>query len=162
MYAPQSLQDIFFLMFYSGIATRAMMAGIYLALRRCNATAPSVNPPQALRPWTAAFFVTAAMSPVWWFVLGTYWLADDRLVRNIVCIMLDPIMLVPLVMALLLRMLQDRQRKIWPWAATQVIIIGGAAVGIAAHNELGLELMHGCERGISIFVVIYLAFALVK
>ena len=162
MYAPQSLQDIFFLMFYSGIAMLALMAGIYLGLRRCNAIAPSVNPPKALRQWTAAFFITAAMSHVWWFVLGTYWLADDRLVRNIICIMLDHITLVPLVMALLLRMLQDRKRKIWPWAATEVIVIGGAAVGIAAHNELGLDLMHTCQIGIIIIFIIYFAFALVK
>ena len=145
MYAPQSLQDILFLMFYSSIAMLALMAGIYLGLRRCNAIAPSVNPPKALRQWTAAFFVTAAMSHVWWFVLGTYWLADDRLVRNIICIMLDHITLVPLVMALLLRMLQDRQRKIWPWAATEVIVIGGAAWGIATHDDLGLDLMHTCQ-----------------
>ena len=162
MYAPQSLQDIFFLMFYSGIATLALMAGIYLGLRRCNAIAPSVNPPKALRQWTAAFFITAAMSHVWWFVLGTYWLADDRLVRNIVCIMLDHIMLVPLVMALLLRMLQDRQRKIWPWAATQVIVIGATAIGIAIHDEFGLDLMHTCQIGIIIIFIIYFAYALVK
>ena len=162
MYAPQSLLDILFLMFYSGIAMLALMAGIYLGLRRSNAIAPSVNPPKALRQWTAAFFVTAAMSHVWWFVLGTYWLADDRLVRNIICIMLDHITLVPLVMALLLRMLQDRQRKIWPWAATEVIVIGGAAWGIATHNELGLDLMHTCQIGIIIIFIIYFVYMLVK
>ena len=162
MYAPQSLLDILFLMFYSSIAMLALMAGIYLGLRRSNAIAPSVNPPKALRQWTAAFFVTAAMSHVWWFVLGTYWLADDRLVRNIICILLDHITLVPLVMALLLRMLQDRQRKIWPWAATEVIVIGGAAWGIATHNELGLDLMHTCQIGIIIIFIIYFVYMLVK
>ena len=162
MYAPQSLQDILFLMFYSSIAMLALMAGIYLGLRRSNAIAPSVNPPKALRQWTAAFFVTAAMSHVWWFVLGTYWLADDRLVRNIICILLDHITLVPLVMALLLRMLQDRQRKIWPWAATEVIVIGGAAWGIATHNDLGLDLMHTCQIGIIIIFIIYFVYMLVK
>ena len=162
MYAPQSLLDLLFLMLYSSIAMLALVAGIYLWLRRSNAIAPSINPPKALRQWTAAFFITAAMSHVWWYVLGIYWLADDRLTRNIICIMLDHITLVPLVMALLLRMLQDRQRKIWPWAATQVIIIGGAAVGIAAHNELGLDLMHTCQIGIIIIFIIYFAYALVK
>lgn len=149
-------------MFYSSIAMLALMAGIYLGLRRSNAIAPSVNPPKALRQWTAAFFVTAAMSHVWWFVLGTYWLADDRLVRNIICILLDHITLVLLVMALLLRMLQDRQRKIWPWAATEVIVIGGAAWGIATHNDLGLDLMHTCQIGIIIIFIIYFVYMLVK
>ena len=120
MYAPQSLQDTLFLMFYSGIGMLALLASIYLGLRRSNAIEPSVNPPKALRQWTAVFFITAAMSHVWWYVFGIYWLAKDRLIRNIVCIMLDHITLVPLAMALLLRMLQDRQRKIWPWAVTRI------------------------------------------
>ena len=162
MYAPQSLQDILFLMFYSGIAMLALLAGIYLGLRRSNAIDPSVNPPKALRQWTAAFFITAAMSHVWWYVLGIYWLADDRLIRNIICIMLDHITLVPLVMALLLRMLQDRQRKIWPWAATQVIVMGAAAIGIATHDEFGLDLMHTCQIGIIMIFIIYFIYALVK
>ena len=162
MYAPQSLQDTLFLMFYSGIGMLALLASIYLGLRRSNAIEPSVNPPKALRQWTAVFFITAAMSHVWWYVFGIYWLAKDRLIRNIVCIMLDHITLVPLAMALLLRMLQDRQRKIWPWAVTQVIVIGPAAIGIAIHNEIGLDLMHTCQIGIIMIFIIYFIYALVK
>ena len=162
MYAPQSLQDTLFLMFYSGIGMLALLASIYLGLRRSNAIEPSVNPPKALRQWTAVFFITAAMSHVWWYVFGIYWLAKDRLIRNIVCIMLDHITLVPLAMALLLRMLQDRQRKIWPWAVTQVIVIGPAAIGIAIHNEIGLDLMHTCQIGIIMIFIIYFIYALEK
>ena len=54
----------------------------------------------------------AALSHVWWYVLGIYWLTDDRLVRNIVAVTLDHVLLVPLVIALLLRMLQDRRRRL--------------------------------------------------
>lgn len=162
MYAPQSLQDLLFLMLYGGIAMLAFATGIYLWLRRSNAIAPDVTPPRALRRWTAAFFIMAAMSHVWWYVIGVYWLADDRLIRNIVCIMLDHITLVPLVMALLLRMLQDRQRRIWPWVLSQVIIIGGVALGIANHNELGLDLMHNCQVGIICLFVSYYIYALIR
>lgn len=162
MYAPQSLQDILFLMLYGGAAMLAFVAGIYLWLRRSNAIDSEVTPPRVLRRWTAVFFMTAAMSHVWWYVLGVYWLADDRLVRNIVCIMLDHVTLVLLVIALLLRMLQDRQRPIWPWAATQLLVIGGAAVGIATHNDLGLELMHNCQVVIIALFVTYYIYALVQ
>ena len=162
MYATQSLHDILFLILYGGVAMFALMAGIYLCLRRSNAIAADVTPPKALRRWTAAFFIMAAMSHVWWYVVGVYWLADDRLVRNIVCIMLDHITLVPLVMALLLRMLQDRQRRIWPWVLSQVIIIGGAALGIANHNELGLDLMHNCQVAIIVLFVAYYIYALIR
>ena len=115
MYAYQSIQDTLFLMLYGGVAMFALMASLYLLLRSSNAIVTAVTPPRSLRWWTAAFFFMSAMSHVWWYVLGTYWLADDRLTRNIICIMLDHITLVPLVMALLLRILQDRQRPIWPW-----------------------------------------------
>lgn len=162
MYATQSLHDLLFLMLYGGVAMFALVAGIYLWLRRSNAIAPDVTPPRALRRWTAAFFIMAAMSHVWWYVIGVYWLVDDRLIRNIVCIMLDHITLVPLVMALLLRMLQDRRRRIWPWAATQLLVIGGAAVGIATHNELGLDLMHNCQVAIIVLFVSYYIYALIQ
>ena len=162
MYAPQSLHDFLFLMLYGGVVMFAIAAGIYLWLRRSNAIAPDVTPPRALRRWTAAFFIMAAMSHAWWYMIGVYWLADDRLIRNIVCIMLDHITLVPLVMALLLRMLQDRQRRIWPWVLSQVIIIGGAALGIANHNELGLDLMHNCQVGIICLFVSYYIYALIR
>ena len=162
MYAPQSLHDLLFLMLYGGVTMLAFAAGLYLWLRRSNAIAPAVTPPRALRRWTAAFFVMVAMSHVWWYVLGVYWLADDRLVRNIICIMLDHITLVPFVMILLLRMLQDCQRRIWPWVVSQVIVIGSAAVGIATHNDYGLDLMHKCQMGIIVIFVTYFIYALIK
>lgn len=160
MYATQSLHNILFLMFYGGVTMLALVAGIYLWLRRSNAIISDVTPPRALRRWTAAFFIMASMSHVWWYVIGVYWLVDDRLVRNIVCIMLDHITLVPLVMALLLRMLQDRQRRIWPWFTTQLLVMGGAAVGIATHTELGLDLMHNCQVIIITIFVTYYIYAL--
>ena len=119
MYVQQSLQDNLFLMLYGAIAILALATGLYLWLRRSNTIAPDVTPPKALRLCTAAFFITAALSHIWWYVLGIYWLTDDRLVRNIVAVTLDHITLVPLVMAFLLRMLQDRQRPLWPWVLSQ-------------------------------------------
>ena len=162
MYSPQSLHDLLFLMFYGGVAMLALAAGIYLWMRRSNAIAPAVTPPKALRRWTSAFFVTSAMSHVWWYVLGVYWFADDRLTRNTLCIMLDHITLVPLVMALLLRILQDHQRRIWPWVVPQVLVIGGASMGIVNHSDYGLDLMHNCLVVIIVIFVTYYIFALVR
>ena len=120
MYAQASLYDSLFLMFYGGIAMLAVVAGLYLWLRRSNGILPDITPPKALRRWTAAFFLMAALSHVWWYVLGVYWLTDDRLVRNIVAVTLDHVLLVPLVMAMLLRLLQNRRHRLWPWFLTQV------------------------------------------
>lgn len=156
MYGHQSLQNNLFLMLYGGIAMLALVAGLYLWLRRSNAITLDVNPPQALRQWTAAFLITAALSHVWWYVLGVYWLVDDRLVRNITAVMLDYITLVPLVIAMLLHMLQDRQRRVWPWALAHIPIAVLAAVGIVTHSEFyGLEMTHYWQIVVIIIFVVY-------
>ena len=161
MYAQQSIQDILFLIFYGAVAMLAMASGLYLWLRRSNAIAPGITPPRALRHWTAAFFITAALSHVWWYVLGIHWLTDDRLVRNITAVTLDHITLVPLVMALLLRMLQDRKRRIWPWVLGQIPIIVFAAIGIVRHNEFfGFDLTTYWQLSVMSIFVIYYIYAL--
>ena len=156
MYAQQSLQDNLFLMFYGGVAMLAFAVGLYLWLRRSNAIAPVITPPTALRRWTAAFFIMSALSHVWWYVLGVHLLTDDRLVRNITAITLDHITLVPIVMGVLLNMLQDRQRRLWPWFLMQIPVIAGAIVGIALHSEFyGLELLHYWQIGVMLVFVLY-------
>jgi AraC-like DNA-binding protein len=161
MYAQQSLQDTLFLMFYGAVAILALVSGLYLWLRHSNAIAPDITPPTALRRWTAAFFITAALSHVWWYVLGIYWLTDDRLVRNITAVTLDHITLVPLVIALLLRMLQDRQRPLWPWVVSQVPILVVAAVGIVRHDEFyGFDLTTYWQIAVMILFVLYYLHAL--
>ena len=163
MYTHQSLQDIFFLMLYGAIGMLALMAGIYLWLRRSNAFAPDVTPPKALRCCTAAFFMMAALSHIWWYVLGVHWLTDDRLVRNITAVMLDHITLVPLAMAMLLRMLQDRKRRIWPWVLAQLPIVVMALLGIAVHDEFyGLDMTHLWQVSVLAIFIVYYIHALIK
>lgn len=163
MYGQQSIHDPLFILLYGGVAMLALAVGFYLWLRRSNAIAPTITPPTALRRWTAAFFMTAALSHVWWFVLGIYWLTDDRLVRDITAVTLDQITLVPLVIAVLLRMLQDRQRRLWPWVLTQVPIIVAAAVGIVRHDEFyGFDITTYWQVAVMIVFVVYYIYSLVK
>ena len=158
MYGQQSLQDFIFLMLYGGVALLAVVAALYLLFRRANAIAPNVTPPKALRRWTAAFFLAIALSHVWWYMLGAYWLTDDRLVRNITAIMLDHITLVPLVMAMLLSMLQDSHRPLLPWLLAQVPVVVAAAMGLANHSEFyGYNMVHYWQLAvITIFVAYYI------
>ena len=156
MYAQQSIQDSLFLMFYGAIAILALVSGLFLWLRRSNVFAPDINPPIALRRWTAAFFIMAALSHVWWYVLGVYWLTDDRLVRNITAVTLDHVLLVPLVMALLLRMLQDRQRPLWPWFLSQLPVIVSAVIGIMRHDGFyGFDLTTYWQLSVMVIFTLY-------
>lgn len=145
-------------MLYGGVAILALVIGLYLWLRRSNAIVSDVTPPMALRLWTTVFFVTVALSHVWWYVLGVYWLTADRLVRDIVAVTLDHVTLVPFVMALLLRMLQDRQRPLWPWGLAQLPIVVAATVGVNRHDEFyGFEVT-ACWQVVvmTIFVIYYI------
>lgn len=163
MYAQQSLQDTLFLMLYGAVAILALVSGLYLWLRRSNGFLPDVTPPRALRRWTAAFFIMAALSHVWWYVLGIYWLTDDRLVRNITAVTLDHILLVPMVMAILLRILQDRQRRLWPWGLAQVPILVFAAIGITTHSAFyGFDMTTYWQMAVMSIFILYYIYALIQ
>lgn len=157
MYTLQSLQDLVFLMIYGGTAMLALIAGIYLWFRYSNAFNPDITPPRALRRWTSAFFITSMLSHLWWYALGVYWLTDDRLVRNITAVTLDHVTLIPLVMAMLLRMLQDRQRRPWPWMLAQVPTLAIAVAGVVMHREDCFDVMHYWQiTVISLFILYYI------
>ena len=158
MYDYQGLQDVFFIMLYGMAGFFAMLACVYLLLRRGNAFAEDVRSSCVLRRWTAAFMTAIVASHVWWYVLGTCFLTDDRLVRNITTIMLDHVTLVPLTMAVLLAMLQDRRRPLWPWLLAQAPEVLAAALGIAGRSEFwGYQVVHYWQLGvIAVFVVYYI------
>ena len=162
MYDYRGLQDVFFIMLYGMAGFFALLACLYLLLRRGNAFVDKeINSSLRLRRWTAALMVAMAASHVWWYVIGVYWLADDWLVRTITVIMLDHATLVPLVMGVLLAMLQDRQRLLWPWLVAQLPVVADAAVGIDQRDMFyGFELPHYWQLGVVIAFVVYYIFAL--
>jgi AraC-like DNA-binding protein len=163
MYGQQSLLDLTFLMLYGGVAMLAVVAALYLLFRRANVFVTNLTPPEELRRWTAAFFLAAALSHVWWYVLGVHWLTDDRLVRNITAIILDHVTLVPLVMALLLSMLQDSRRPLWPWLLAQVPVVVAALMGISMHSEFyGYDILFYCQLVVIVAFVGYYIHALFK
>jgi AraC-like DNA-binding protein len=123
MYEHLGLQDISFIMLYGGAAMLAVVGCSYLLLTPGNAFSSDIRPPKVLRGWTAAFMAFIALSHVWWVVLGIFWLHEDRLVRNAVAIMLDSVTLMPCMMAVLLRMLQDRKRPLWPIGLAMIPVI---------------------------------------
>ena len=94
-----------------------MLASCYLLFRRANAIAPDVTPPVRLRRWTAAFFAVFVVNHLWY--LGpTFFLTsdDDVKLTNMIGILLDSMTFFPLSIIVLLVMLQDRRRPLWPVA----------------------------------------------
>lgn len=107
-------EDILYLILYGASAMLSLTACCYLLFRKSNAIAPDVNSPLPLRRWTAAFLASMALSHVWYmpeFYLTT---TEDILLTNLVGATLDFMTLVPMGIIVLLNMLQDHKRPLWP------------------------------------------------
>ena len=147
-----------FMILYVAVAFFAVASCLYLLFRPCNIFADDVRSSRRLRRWTAVLMVAMAASHVWWYVIGIYWLADDWLVRTILVIMLDHTTLVPLTMGVLLVMLQDRRRPLWPWLVVQSPVVIFAVVGIAQRSMVwGYEVAHYWQLAVvAVFVIYYI------
>ena len=99
--------------FYGGTALMALIACIYLCLRRGNAFAVDVTPPMQLRRWAAAFFALAFLSHVWWLLFYIY-SNNYNSVACLVVAVIDYLGLLVSIAGTLFAMLQDRKRPIWP------------------------------------------------
>ena len=118
MYEHQGINNMLFVALYVTVAMMATLAGVYLLATRGNAFTPEVTtPPRLLRRWAAAFMAAVVGSHVWWAVPVEAWAwmpgavpgdgdaAGQKAVRDMACISLDLLTLVPLMMAWLLRLL---------------------------------------------------------
>ena len=185
MFDYRGLNDVLFLMLYIGAGCLALLAAVYLLLRRRNLFMQEVGPENLLtidlpsgrrlrlchpiraslrlRRWTAALLLAMAASHVWWYGVGQWCLEDDRLVRTILVIMLDQSVLIPLVMGVLLAMLQDRRRMLWPWLLVQVPVVVFGVMGIVRRSWFfGYELAHWWQLGVCAVFITYYIYALRK
>ena len=160
MYEYEGLSDMFFIMLYGGATMMAVLAGLYLWLRSGNALNSETESPKGLRQWAAAFLASIAASHVWWSLLGTMWLTDDRLIRNIVAITLDRVTFVPLMMCVLLRMLQDRRRPLWPVAVAMIPFVVVAVVAIVTHYDSFEWFVEGYSLLLGLSFIIYYVHAI--
>ena len=126
------IREEFFLMFYASVAMLCLNACCYLLFRRSNGIAPDITLPVRLRRWTAAFFAAIALCHLWY--LPTYFLTspDDMMLGSLIAGLLDSMTVIPLAIVILLVMLQDRRRPLWPVALMVAPLIAGNVWGIAA------------------------------
>ena len=161
MYEQQLVfSDSLYIMVYGGSMVFALIACIYLLFRRSNAIAPEVTPPLRLRRWVATFFAVMVMSHISWFVLVKYCiLFGDPLLNLVVAAGLDCVMLIPLIMGMLLAMLQDRRRPLWPFVLTS-LPVAAIFVAIAYRHDLVLvPWLQGYFMLLTIVIFIYMAYA---
>ena len=110
METQEILKDVIFVILYGGVIMLSIVAALYLLLRRGNAIAPQVVPPVRLRRWAAAFLMACALSRVLW----AYYVFHPSFSFYIIVCVLDLLVLFPSITGILVSMLQDRQRPVWP------------------------------------------------
>ena len=128
-------------MLYTTAAVLSLIASCYLLFRRANAIATDITSPVRLRRWTAAFFASATLSHVWYFPSVFLTSDDDILLCNSIGALLDSMIVYPLVIVLLLCMLQDRRRPLWPVAVMVAPLVIGMAVCIVNQNDTLLPML---------------------
>ena len=140
MYEHLIQENILFFMFYAAVAMMALMASCYLLLRRGNAFAPDITSSVRLRRWTAAFFASIALGHVWY--LPTYFLSsnDDVVIFGLIGCLLDCLTFFPLEIIVLLTMLQDLHRPLWPVAICFCVMV--------THLPQTLRRQYACGDGL--------------
>ena len=132
----QIREDTLYIMLYAVVAAMALMASCYLLFRQGNAFAATITPPARLRRWTAAFFAAFVLNHVWY--LPIFFLSSSEDVRTFDLIggLLDSMTIFPLAIIVLLTMLQDRKRPLWPVIVMMAPLIIGAAFSVATRSYL--------------------------
>ena len=147
---------ILLLMLYTMGATVSAMACVYLLLRKGNAFTRHIQTPRRLRLWTAAFFGIVALGHVWYMPAGI--VADGDVVTPWMLVggLLDCLLTIPLAIAVLLCMPQDRRRPLWPaWAVTAPLSIG-MLVSIALRSYALMPWVRGYFALMGLGLIVYM------
>ena len=134
-YDQISRELILFFILYGITGVVPLMAALYLLLRRANAIAPGIKPPVRLRRWTAAFFAVTTLAHVWWILFYIY-SGDLQSVSYMVLAMVDCVLLFVTFAGMLLAMLQDRRRPVWPALVTMIPFVALCGAVMAFPSKL--------------------------
>ena len=155
MFGQISLDIILLIMLYGVGTATAAGACLYLLLRRANAIAPEVTSPVRLRRWTAAFFAVLAIGHLWYLPAAVL-TDEDITVYMLVGGLLDCVTVIPLVTVLLLCMLQDRQRPLWPVGVMTAPLVVLMVAGIVNRSEAYMPVAYGYLLLVAVGVVVYM------
>ena len=156
----QIREDTLFIILYSVVTAMAAMASCYLLFRRGNAFAPDITTPARLRRWTAAFFAAFALNHVWYMPIFFLSSSEDIMMTDLIGGLLDFMTVFPLMIVVLLVMLQDRRRSLWPIAAMMAPIVVIAIFGVATRSYVLLPIAYIYFLLMCMGLIIYMVRAL--
>ena len=130
-------------MLYAVVMTMALMASAYLLFRRGNAFAEDIIPPLRLRRWAAVFFGIMAAGHLW-YLPGTMMAEGDAAALwMLIGGLLDCLLTLPVALIVMLCMLQDRRRPLWPVWLAMVPLVIMMGVNIANRSDALMPWMQG-------------------
>ena len=156
MYKQLVPADVLFFMLYAAMAVVALIACIYLLFRRGNAFDATISSPLRLRRWTAAFFASLALSHVWYLPIVFLSSEDDVMLAYLIGGLLDCLTILPLSIIMLLSMLQDRRRPLWPVVVAVLPLVALCAIFIVCRSAMLLLLVRLYFLLLGLGLIIYM------
>ena len=132
----QILEYIYY-MVYGGVMVLSLVASCYMLFRRGNAFAIDITPPARLRRWAAAFLAALALCHLWYMPMYFLSSSDDVMLGYLIAGLLDSLTIIPLTIVVLITMLQDRKRPLWPiWVMMAPLVLGLAWCIVSRSDDL--------------------------
>lgn len=155
----QIREDIFFILLYGVVTTMAAMASCYLLFRQGNAFAADIKTPARLRKWTGVFFAVSALGHLWY--LPILFLTSSKAIKiSYACAMLDILLFFPLAIVVMLTMLQDRRRPLWPIGAAVLPPAIGMVWCLVSGSEAVVPAIYAYLLLLGILLILYMLRAL--
>ena len=152
----QIREDILFGMLYAVGAVLSMIACFYLLFRQGNAFARDVTPPARLRHWTAAYFAAIALCHLWYMPIFFLTSSKAIMMTDLIGGLLDSMTVFPLAIIVMLTMLQDRRRPLWPIALMIAPFVVGGVYSVATLSYTLIPMLYVYLLLLSICIVIYM------
>ena len=152
----QIREDTIYMMLYAFVTAMAALASIYLLFRRGNAFAAEITPPRRLRRWTAAFFGVIAAGHLWYLPAAVLTSDADIMLSMLIGALLDCMLTIPLALVVMLCMLQDRRRPLWPVSVMVAPLVVGMVVRIITRSEGMLPWLYGYFLLMAVGFTIYM------
>ena len=146
-------QDIFFVLLYGGVIALELLAALYLLLRKGNAFVSGIEPPVRLRRWAAVLLASLAIGHLYWL----YVVLNPSTALYLTACLLDVLLLIIPVSGIMLSMLQDRKRHIWPVLVSMVPVIVFGGLGII-REDTGMRILSPVRIYIIFVIVLFSAY----
>ena len=148
--------DTLYIMLYAVVTAMSIMASCYLLFRQGNAFARDITTPLRLRRLTAVFFAFFALNNAWYMPIFFITSSEDIKMIDLIGGLLDCMTSLPLAIIVLLAMLQDRRRQLWPVAVMFAPLIVGNAMCVATRSYDLVPLLYLYALLVCIGFIIYM------